>query len=291
LNTLAKTLPLDACPSKASLETAFQVVRKAQIPQMPDVVLALRKEIARPDPDLKIVCDLVAKDIAITGQLLKTINSGAFNLTSRIGSVHQAVALLGMKRLENLVTAEVINRILATANGAVRVVWESILEEARATVAISRLVRSVTNDEAYLFGIMHDVGCLIFAKQSPDYTSEWILRSNTSPQLLIDYEQRSIGTAHPTVGFLLARHWQLPEHLGLAIYHHHTTGYLEGVDSKARYLIAMVKLAHYLIALSHGTHELPEMIVYRDDAWQQLEISQNDWSELCDQAMQGGWNS
>jgi HD-like signal output (HDOD) protein len=290
--TMTPTLPsVGLYPSKAALETAFQVVRKAKVPQIPDVVLALKREVARPEPDLRAISDLVAKDIAITGQLLKTINSPLFNLRSKIGSVQQAVAILGVKRLANLVTAEAINRMLEATDGTVRVIWDSIMEEARVTVAVSRVVKAISEDEAYLFGIMHDVGCLIFGNTSTDYGAEWILRSNASPSALLNYEMTTMGVGHPTVGFLLAGHWQLPEHLALAIYHHHDHGYIEGEDQKVRSLIAMVKLAHHLVALSHGTHEMPEMMAYREDAWQELAIRENDWLELCAQAEQGAWNS
>ena len=267
-------------PPKTDLETAFQLVRKAKVPQIPDIVLALKRQLARPEPDIRSVSDLVAKDIAITGQLLKTINSPAFNPRSKISSVQQAVSMLGIKRLANLVTAEAITRMLQGMDGAVRVIWETIMEEARVTAAIARVVKTVSADEAYLFGIMHDVGCLIFGSAASGYGPEWILRSNVSPKSLLAYEIDSLGIDHATVGFLLARHWQLPEQIALAIYHHHDDGYIPGEDHKVRTLVAMLKLAHYLVALSHGTHEHSEMISYREDAWQELEISEQDWNTL-----------
>ena len=278
-------------PPKDALETAFQVLRKGRIPQIPDIVLALKREIGRPEPDLRVISALVEKDISIAGQLLKTINSPAFGLRSKIGSVPQAVSLLGITRLTNLVTAEALSRMLADMSGSVRVIWDSLMEEARVTVAVSRVLKGISEDEAYLFGIMHDVGCLIFGNLSADYGTEWILRGNASPQALMDYERTTLGVDHPTVGFLLAGHWQLPEHLALAIYHHHDRGYIEGDDQKIRTLVAMLKLAHYLMALSSNMHEMPEMVSYLEDAWQELAISEGDWQRLREQAVQGDWSA
>lgn len=280
----------DLFPPKSALETAFQVVRKAKVPQIPDIVLALKREMAGPNPDVRVIADLVSQDLVITGRLLKTINSPAFNLRGKIGSVQQAVALMGVTRLTNLVTAEVISRMLENTAGSVRVIWECMMEEARVIAAISRVVKVVTDDEAYLFGMMHDVGCLLFGNMASDYGNEWILRGSTSPDSLLAYETAVMGVTHTTVGFLLAQHWQLPEHLALAVYHHHDQGYIQGEDQRVRGLIAMSKLGHYLLALSHGTHEIPEMQAYRDDAWQELEISERDWSQLVAQAEQGLWN-
>ena len=74
------------------------------------------------------------------------------------------------------------------------------------------------------------------------------------------YEQAAMGVDHGTVGFLLAANWKLPESLALAICHHHASEHLETADSRVSHLIALAKLAHSLIALSRGTHELPEML-------------------------------
>lgn len=274
-------------PSKAALEAAFSVARKAKIPQMPDVVLALREEVSRPEPDLAVASELIAQDLAITGQLLKIINSPAFNLGTKVTSVQQAASLLGLKRLSNLVSAEAVSRLLAPQTGAVRVIWEAIMEEAQIIAAISHVVPSITDDEAYLFGMLHDVGCLIFAAMSSDYGSMWSLNSNSTPAKLLEYEKRSMGVEHTVVGFLLARHWQLPDHLAVAICHHHRHGHISADDGRVNQLIALAKLAHYLIGLSHGTEDQQDMLAYREDAWQSLDISEKDWLDLCNKATHG----
>lgn len=274
-------------PPKASLEAAFAVARKAKIPQMPDVVMALRKEVSSPEPDIAAAADLIAQDLAITGHLLKTINSSAFNLSAKVASVQQAASLMGLKRLSNLVSAEAIDQMLGQQQGTVRVIWEAIMEEAKLIARISHVVPGISDDEAYLFGIMHDVGSLVFATISSDYGDAWSLNSNSEPSVLLDYEKRSLGVEHNILGFLLARHWQLPDFVAVAICHHHTPGHLNAEDPRVTQLVAIAKLAHYLIALSQGTDDLPQMRAYREEAWQDLDIGEQDWKRLCDEAEAG----
>jgi HD-like signal output (HDOD) protein len=276
-------------PPQAALTAAFQAVRRASVPQIPDVVLALRAELTRPEPNVKAASDLIAQDLALTGQILKQVNSPLFARRTKIGSVQQAVMLLGINRLVNLVTAESITRMLGNPKGAARVVWESIMEQARVAVAIAELVDGVNSEEAYLFGIMHDVGSLIFADLLENYGYEWVLRFG-APQSLMAHERAALGVDHTTVGFLLASTWQLPEHLALAIYHHHAATDHNLEDPRVRSLIAIAQLAHYLIALALGNHETPEMLAYRDLARRELEISEDDWSLLCKQAQEGAWS-
>lgn len=275
-------------PPKAALERAFQAVRKARVPQIPDVVLALRAELTKPEPNVKVAANLIAQDLALTGQILKKVNSPIFARRTKIASVQQAVMLLGINQLVNLVTATSIERMLGDAKGSARVVWESIMEQARVATVVSALVEGVGSEEAYLFGLMHDVGSLIFADLLENYGYEWVLRCGT-PQSLMEHERAALGTDHATVGFLLASTWQLPEHLALAIYHHHAAREHALDDPRVRSLIAIAQLEHYLIALSQGNHELPEMIAYRDAARRELALSEDDWSALCGQSLQGGW--
>ena len=277
-------------PPREDLEVAFQAVRRAQVPQIPDVVLALRDELTRPEPRIKVAADLIAQDPALTGQLLKMINSPLFAARTKISSVQQAITLVGLKRLTNLVTADAISRLLGANDGAARIVWEASMEQARVTVAIAERVPEVSADEAYLFGMMQNVGSLIFADLLTDYGTVWALRNISAPDDLLRYERAALGVDHATVGFLLAGNWRLPEPVALAIYHHHSDPVSDLDEPEVRALIAISKLAHYLIALSLGLHEQPEILAYRDAAWQELSIRDDDWQTLCEQAMQGGWS-
>ncbi len=279
----------DRYPPRAALEAAFQAVRRAKVPQVPDVVLGLREELARAEPRFQVAADLVAQDLALSGQVMKTINSPLFSCRTKIGSLRQAVTMMGIDRLTNLVTAQAFNRARDAATGPARVVWDSIMEQAHATLAVSRVVEGASSEEAYLFGIMQDAGSLIFADLLPGYGAEWTLR-RAEPQSLLDYERSAMGVDHTTVGFLLAGNWRLPEPVALAIYHHHSADVTAWAEPRVRSLIAMAKLAHYLIALSHATQEMPEMLVYRDTARQELNLSDEDWSVLQQESLERGWS-
>ena len=276
-------------PSKPVFEAALNVVRRAPVPQIPDVVMALRRELMRAEPDLKVASGLIAQDPVLTGQVLRAINSPAFNLPAPVANVHQAAALLGLARLTNLVTAEAINRLLAVNQGPVRVLWESILGTARIVTAVARLTPDIGEDEAYLFGIMHDVGSLIFANVTDNYIAEWSFRADSTPSELLIHERATLGTDHAVVGFLLANNWKLPEFIALAILHHHGTRHLEAEDRRIPRLIALGQLAHYLVALANGTDETAEMLEYRDQAGHMLDIGEHEWEGLCRQAVNGGW--
>lgn len=272
--------PRASVPSRADLELAFKVVRKARVPQMPDLIFALRQELARDEPDLKQAGDLIVQDPVLTGQVLKTINSPFFYCPTKISSVHRALSMLGLGRVANLVTAEAISRVLDASQGASRLVRDAIMEQARSAATVAGVAGCVAADEAYLFAMMQDVGSLIFADLGEDYASEWLLRAPTSPRALMAYERDLLGVDHPIVGFLLAGTWRLPDHLAVAIYRHHVADLLTIEDPKSRALIAISWLGSYLAGLCHGSEDAPEMQDDCEAALAELAIAEDDWSRL-----------
>ncbi|MBK1718431.1 HDOD domain-containing protein [Thiocystis violacea] len=279
----------DRYPPRDHLEAAFRAVRSAKVPQIADIVLALRGELTHPEPDLARAADLIAQDLVMTGQVLKTINSPLFACRAKISSVRQAVTMMGLRRLTNLVTAEALSQMLGARDGAARLVWDFIMEQARVAVAIAAVSEEVTRDEAYLFGMMQDVGSLIFADLLDDYGNEWVIQATADPKALMDYERKALGTDHATVGFLLAGTWRLPEPVALAIYRHHDPGPGRHEEQEVRSLIAVARLARYLMAMRQGIQDTPEMQDAREAACQELALAEQDWSKLCRQAMEEGW--
>ncbi|NEX22098.1 HDOD domain-containing protein [Thiorhodococcus mannitoliphagus] len=251
---------------------------------MPDVVFALRDEFARDEPDLRRAGDLIGQDPALTGQVLKTINSPFFYCPTKISSVQRAVSMMGLARLANLVTAEALKRILDAGKGPSRVVSEAIMEQLRMASAVAGVVKSVAPDEAYLLAMMQDVGCLIFAELVDGYGSEWLLRAPTAPRALLEYERGVLGVDHVTVGFLLAGNWRLPDHLALAIYHHHVADLVAIEDPATRALIALSRLSTYLASISDGAQDAPEMQDDCESARDELAVAEDDWARLCELA-------
>lgn len=277
-------------PGRNELSLAFEAVRRAAVPQIPDVVLALRQELMRSEPDMSVAADLIAQDVALSGQLLKTVNSPLFGGRSRVASVQQAVSMLGLRRVSTLVNAAALAHLFTQASDAARVIWESIMEQTHAAVAIALRLADPRPEEVYLFGLMHDVGCLIFAELLPDYGSAWVLQMD-SPSRLLEHERRALKVDHTIVGFLLASTWKLPEHLTVALYHHHDARLSHLEDGRVRTLVASTQLAHYLVALARGNQELPEMIGYLDNARQELDINDETLAALCEEAVSGHWSS
>lgn len=268
-------------PPRTALEAAFRAVRRAKVPQVPNIVLSLREELRQPEPDLMRAADLVEQDLAMTGQVLKAINSPFMANRAKISSVRRAVGLIGLRRLTNLVTAVTFSRLMVgERKGGARQIFGFTQEQARVSAAVAALAHEVTADEAYLFGMMQNVGNLIFADLIKGYENEWTLYALANPQNLMNSERRALSTDHPTVGFLMAGTWHLPEAVVLAIYYQNTLEVPAAFDLHLRSLMAVSKLTRLLLALRRGIEDTPALLDQRDWGLQELDISLDEWERF-----------
>jgi HD-like signal output (HDOD) protein len=273
-------------PDKAELQAAYALMKGVRVPKIPDIVMALRTELAAPDPDSKKVSDLIAQDPGLSGELIRLINSPLYGGVSNISSIHQAVVRMGMQQVINVVTAETVKQTLGGVNSRVHNIWESLVETANAAMSVARLVDDIEPDEAYLLGMMHDVGTLILGSLRADYGQVWDLNIS-APVTVLNREQGMFGTNHTVLGYLLAHHWKIPDPMPSAIYLHHRTDCAGISDSRLRAMIAVIKLASVLRHLPLRDMELPEMIQYRMAAQRELMIPRDDWDQLCREATAG----
>ncbi len=233
-------------PSEAELKQAFKVIKGEQIPSVPDVLLRLFAELEKSEPETARISDLVSSDQAITGQVLKSVNSPLFGLNQPVESIQQAVVLLGLEQTRNLVTAATFKNSMQTLSPAAIQIWHDSLNAAHVAINIAYHIKDISQDEAYLAAMLHNCGALLLAEQFAQY-DQLLGFENEYPVTLISRENRLLGTNHAVVGYLFAKHWKLPDKLCQAIYLHHTLKSDEIEDAGLRAVIACIKLAHLLI--------------------------------------------
>lgn len=273
-------------PTDQELKQAYQVIKGDQIPSIPDILLSIYTELEKPDPNTRHVSELVAQDQAITGKVLKAVNSPKFGLKQPVESISQAVVLLGLAQIRNLVTAATFqNQVKAQSPGA-RQIWHDSLNVAQVGLQIAYHVEGISQDEAYLLGLLHDCGALLLSEKFPLYEQIHTLE-NEYPVGLINKEIQHMGTNHTIIGYLFASHWKLPEPICQAIYLHHTLS-CEGIENdRVRALIATLKIAHALVkerSLPESAFSL-ERVQYLAYAKQELMLDDELLDELRTEAV------
>ncbi|MBI5141638.1 MAG: HDOD domain-containing protein [Nitrospirae bacterium] len=235
-----------------------RVVRKLDtLPAIPVAATRLLELFSDEDVDLQDVIALVESDQAIAARLLKTVNSAGMGGAEDVGSVSRAVFKLGIDEvrctlLGVTVSESLIKPLRNRHTGEQEMHWKHSLACAACAEAIAERVDKSLRAEAFVAGLLHDIGKLILSECFPDEYKR-VMSMQTERMLSAqDAENSVLGVDHPTAGKWLLEKWRMPEQLVQTIWLHH-----QGSDAlaslefvKRKELIDIVRLADML---SHAT--------------------------------------
>ncbi|PCC98894.1 HDOD domain-containing protein [Halopseudomonas pelagia] len=221
------------------------------VPPQPQIMVDLQMEQVMPDPDLKVIARLISQDPGLAGSLLKIVNSPFFGLANRISSIQQAVNLLGVRRVINIVNAQSIRGEMTDENIVnLNRFWDSAQDIAMTCMTLAKKIGCVEPDEAYALGLFHNCGIPLMLKRFPYYI-EVLEESYAQPgQRIVDVENLRLNTNHAVIGYFTAKSWLLPRHLCDAIASHHNAEQIFGEedhhDAGLKNLLAILKMAEHI---------------------------------------------
>lgn len=189
------------------------------LPALPNVVVSVLEATEREGVTTTELENTLASDQAILTKLLKVVNSAYFGLPRRISSVSQAITILGLHQVRNLVLS--IGVVSALSSNSPRVIesqkrfWVHSLATATLAQSIARRKKMsmVEQELCFVGGMLHGVGRLfLFTLFSLPY-QEVVKESKRTETLLSQCEQKSLGTTSSELGAELAERWNFPEEL------------------------------------------------------------------------------
>lgn len=197
------------------------------IPTLPSVVQRVAQLVEDPNAGTREIGGIIAEDAPLVAKVLRIANSSFYGLTEPCVSAEQAGAVLGARVLRNVTTqAAVIRQFahLAETGFDLDALWRHSILTAQACSQLARRCRNVktlTPDELYSCGLLHDLGQVVMLDGFGDRYAETIrrARSEGSPEFLA--ERREFGFNHTAVGALVAQRWGLPLPVVEAIQYHH----------------------------------------------------------------------
>lgn len=208
--------------------TAIQVLAQVKsLPSISPAALQLTSLLGSPDTDNEQVVLIIRQDTVLTAKLLKACNSPALGLAASVGSVDQAVLMLGHRQISQMVAAMEFRDSLATALEAyslgVNALWRHSLLAAASAEAAAKHYLSVRLDSAVAFtiGLLHDIGKLItdqFLTREALVEIRQHIRDGASR---LQAENRVLGTNHAEVGATLLDNWRLPSAIVKGVAGHH----------------------------------------------------------------------
>lgn len=212
---------------------------------MPQILIKLIEHLQADDAGMPELAALIAKDAAMTSKILAVANSSAFHRNARTVGLEQSLVSLGTDTIKTLVISESVfqtfNSFPHSAGADLRGFWKGSLTTAVIARDIAREMAYPHVEEAYLAGLLHNVGRLALLAAAPkEYGFNFMARDDED---LCAVEQRTLQITHAEAGAWLIERWHLDSFLADSVlYHHEPVARLES----AHPLIRIVRLAHLL---------------------------------------------
>jgi HD-like signal output (HDOD) protein len=252
---------------------AFVAIQGIKIPDMPEEIIALDKEISARYPNTTAMVEIISSNTMLAAELLKIANSPAMRPRHPIKSINQAVSLLGTKNLKNMLISAALKQIFGTPP-SVRDIMDHSADVAFCAAELANYVYGIEADEAYACAIFHNCGAILLAIKNEDAYKQCFFESHSLPLTTIMKEEEIFNTSHPSAGLLLAKKWQLDDAMVHAIYHHHTLQCDLITNERVRVLVALLKVANGIVAeISLGAYIGKEMQSYMDDGITTLQLT------------------
>lgn len=269
--------------AEIATDVVSDILKTISIPPCPTILATLLAEGRRDDVDFQKIVRLINGDLGLAASMMKTANSPYFGLRQKVQSVNQAVTVLGLKNVLNIVTSVSLKQSLAPKLVNMERFWDRSNYHAVVSSRLARRIPGIAMEDAYTFGLFHDCGIPILMQRFPDY-KETLAIANQSTRPIREIENARHSTDHTAVGAMLARNWQLPPLLVETIRLHHDMAILtdgsSDLSGEVCGLTAISLVADYLIARFLGAAEEAEWMTHGVAALNYLGFDEQELADM-----------
>ena len=203
-------------------------------PGIPGAALRLLALTDEADVTVQQIEGILRQDAGLTANLLRLANSAYFGIPSKVGSVRQAVVLLGLKRLVQMVIAACTSAIMDQSVPGYDLpageLWRHSLAVSVAAEGLARELKVNAAEEIFTAALLHDVGKLILGQFVRDDYGK--IETALAQGLAFEAaESIVLGTDHAAVGAEVLSKWSLPAGIVRAVRWHHAPEKAERVDT------------------------------------------------------------
>ncbi|TAN74323.1 MAG: HDOD domain-containing protein [Gallionella sp.] len=250
------------------MEQMFACVR--QLPPLPVAVAEVLASFGRPDADVDEIAGKISLDQGMVTRVLRVANSAFYGFNSKVGTMHDAVVLLGFHNIRSLIVAAGLIRKFPSADDRMfdrNAFWQhNIGTGVCARVLAGRLGKD--GELAFIAGLLHDVGRLVVETCCPEKFNAVAACCLADDISMLKAEQSVLGADHTQIGFEAARRWNFPVAIQQAIRDHHRPGEASGPLADIVHVANV--LCHALDIGNAGYDHVPPLSA---PAWQRLGLS------------------
>jgi len=204
-----------------------EVARKAgDLPTMPALAVQALEITRNPNASARTLQEVITRDQALAARILRIVNSAMYSLRGKVTTVSHAVTILGMDSIRSIIMSASVQQILQTGVAkrhdlGTRLLFDHSWGAAVASGFLARHTDYPNTEEAFLCGLMHDIGKPILMKNFPDLYAQVMAEVYKGQFAFHPLELQAFGFSHAHVGALIAEKWDFPAPFVDAIGCHH----------------------------------------------------------------------
>lgn len=227
-----------------------------ELPSFPENIMRINALISSSDSTMASIASAISNDVALTADLLKLVNSAAFRPVNKVQNIEDAVKMVGLQGVKNLLFSLGSMKVLGENTDDTRQMWNHAYRVAFYTYHLARQFYNQNKQviaDAYVCGLLHDIGKIVFVTAHKSVMNQL---ANVSASKNIPFEvieKMFSGANHEIIGQKIAEKWNFPSQIVSCIRYHHEPELVEEDDCKT--LVELVYLADRLCFLQSGELE------------------------------------
>ncbi len=242
----APTAQTTQTPANAQVvQAAIQEI--AHIATLPEVTMKIIQLVEDPDSTAQDLNNVITNDPALGARILKVVNSAFYGLPGQIGSINRAVVLLGLNAVKNIAIAASLAKLFRGGKISetfdARDLWVNAVASGTATRLLAEQVRLGLPDEAFLAGLIHDIGIMVEIQARRPQFIEVIEQFSATGGDFCAIETEVIGANHQEFGSGLCKLWKFPQSFQHVCGNHHNP---MALPAENRMLACLVNVADCL---------------------------------------------
>jgi len=231
------------------VEKLFATKEFATLPPVTMKVLdMLEDEKSQDNVDIRKLAKLIETDASLTLKLIRVANSPLFAVRDYITSVQQAIVILGLNKVTNIVLGiSIFSKFLySTTPGMQEVLnkyWWHTSSVATVSKSLTKKVGFDFKEKEFIAGLFHDIGKLAMIQYDFELFKKMIDLVENEGMSDYEAEKNIFETTHSLVGAEIAKRWNLPEDFTSIIQY---LNKFAAAPSENRNIIAVINLSNML---------------------------------------------
>jgi HD-like signal output (HDOD) protein len=201
----------------------------SHIATLPEVTLKIIELVEDPSSTAQDLHNVISNDPALGSRILKVVNSAFYGLPGQIGSINRAIVLLGLNAVKNIAIAASLAKLYRGGqlcpDFSARDLWTHSIATAAGCKLIADTIKLGLPDEAFLAGLIHDIGIMVEMQADRQKLIEVIdalhVNDGVPTKDMLEEETRVFGASHQDFGRGLCEKWKFPKSFSYVTGGHH----------------------------------------------------------------------